>query len=42
MTSAARSIYSFGLYLIVLGSILIGSPNTAGAVWTHAALRARA
>ena len=32
MTSAARSIYSFGLYLIVLGSILIGSPNTLLAV----------
>src|SRR5215216_5155235 len=28
MTSAARSIYVFGIYLIVLGGILIGSPNT--------------
>jgi hypothetical protein len=28
MTAAARSIYAFGIYLIVLGAILAGSPNT--------------
>ena len=28
MTSAARSVYVFGIYLIVLGGILLGSPNT--------------
>jgi hypothetical protein len=28
MTSAARSIYVFGIYLIVIGGILMGSPNT--------------
>ena len=28
MSSAARSVYVFGIYLIVLGGILIGSPNT--------------
>ncbi len=28
MTNAARSIYVFGIYLIVLGGILIGSPDT--------------
>ena len=28
MTAAARSIYVFGIYLIVLGGILMGSPNT--------------
>ena len=28
MTSAARSVYVFGIYLIVLGGILMGSPNT--------------
>ncbi len=28
MTSAARSVYVFGVYLLVLGGILIGSPNT--------------
>lgn len=28
MTSAARSIYVFGIYLIVVGGILMGSPNT--------------
>jgi hypothetical protein len=28
MTPAARSIYIFGLYLVVLGAILIGTPNT--------------
>ena len=33
MTSAARSIYVFGIYLIVLGGILMGSPNTLLAVF---------
>ena len=28
MTSAARSVYVFGIYLIVTGGILMGSPNT--------------
>ena len=28
MSSAARSVYVFGIYLIVLGGILIGAPNT--------------
>ena len=28
MTQAARSVYAFGIYLLVLGGILIGSPNT--------------
>lgn len=28
MTQAARSVYVFGIYLLVLGGILIGSPNT--------------
>jgi len=28
MTSAARSVYVFGIYLLVLGGVLIGSPNT--------------
>ena len=28
MTRAARSIYIFGIYLLVVGGILIGSPNT--------------
>ena len=28
MSSAARSVYVFGIYLIVLGGILMGSPNT--------------
>ena len=28
MTSAARSVYVFGIYLIVIGGILMGSPNT--------------
>jgi hypothetical protein len=28
MTRAARSVYSFGIYLIALGGVLIGSPNT--------------
>jgi hypothetical protein len=28
MSRAARSVYTFGIYLIVLGGILIGSPNT--------------
>ena len=28
MTRAARSVYIFGLYLVVLGGILIGTPNT--------------
>ena len=27
MTRAARSVYVFGIYLIVLGAILMGSPN---------------
>ena len=33
MTSAARSVYVFGIYLIVIGGILIGSPNTLLAVF---------
>lgn len=33
MTRAARSVYVFGIYLIVLGGILIGSPNTLLAVF---------
>ena len=28
MTRAARSIYVFGIYLIAVGGILIGAPNT--------------
>ena len=28
MTRAARSVFIFGLYLVVVGGILIGSPNT--------------
>lgn len=28
MSRAARSVYVFGIYLLVLGGILIGSPNT--------------
>lgn len=28
MTNAARSVYVFGIYLIVIGGILMGSPNT--------------
>lgn len=28
MTKAARSVYVFGMYLLVLGSILTGAPNT--------------
>ena len=28
MSSAARSVYVFGIYLLVLGGILMGSPNT--------------
>ena len=32
MTNAARSIYVFGIYLIVIGGILMGSPNTFLAV----------
>jgi hypothetical protein len=28
MTAAARSVFAFGVYLVVLGAILIGSPNT--------------
>ena len=32
MSSAARSIYVFGIYLIVTGGILMGSPNTLLAV----------
>lgn len=28
MTQAARSVYAFGIYLLVLGGILVGSPNT--------------
>ena len=32
MSSAARSIYVFGIYLIATGGILIGSPNTLLAV----------
>lgn len=37
MTSAARSVYVFGIYLIVLGAILMGSPNTLLAVFGIAA-----
>jgi hypothetical protein len=33
MTHAARSIYVFGIYLIVIGGILMGSPNTFLAVF---------
>jgi hypothetical protein len=28
VTRAARSIYVFGIYLLVMGGVLIGSPNT--------------
>ena len=28
MTPAARSIYVFGIYLIIVGAVLMGSPNT--------------
>ena len=28
MTSAARSVYVFGIYLLVLGGMLMGAPNT--------------
>lgn len=33
MTNAARSVYAFGIYLLVLGGILVGSPNTLLAVF---------
>lgn len=33
MTMAARSVYVFGIYLLVLGGILVGSPNTLLAVF---------
>lgn len=33
MTLAARSVYVFGIYLLVLGGILVGSPNTLLAVF---------
>jgi hypothetical protein len=33
MSNAARSVYVFGIYLIVLGGILIGAPNTLLAVF---------
>lgn len=33
MTNAARSVYVFGIYLIVLGGVLMGSPNTLLAVF---------
>ena len=36
MTSAARSVYVFGIYLIVLGAILMGSPNTLLSVFGFA------
>ena len=32
MTRAARSVYVFGIYLIVAGGVLIGSPNTLLAI----------
>lgn len=28
MTPAARSVFVFGIYLLILGSLLIGAPNT--------------
>jgi hypothetical protein len=28
MTPAARSVFIFGIYLLILGSMLIGAPNT--------------
>ena len=28
MTRAARSVYVFGIYLLVMGGVLIGAPNT--------------
>jgi len=28
MTRAARSVYVFGIYLLVVGGVLIGAPNT--------------
>jgi hypothetical protein len=28
MTTAARSVFAFGVYLVALGGILVGSPNT--------------
>ena len=28
MTRAARTVYIFGIYLIVMGGVLIGAPNT--------------
>ena len=28
MTGAARSVYVFGIYLVVLGGVLLGTPNT--------------
>jgi hypothetical protein len=28
MTRAARSVYVFGIYLLVVGAVLIGAPNT--------------
>ena len=28
MTRAARSVFAFGIYLLVLGGVLVGSPNT--------------
>lgn len=33
MTMAARSVYAFGVYLLVLGGALVGSPNTLLAVF---------
>jgi hypothetical protein len=33
MSNGARSVYVFGIYLIVLGSILVGSPNTLLAIF---------
>lgn len=36
MTSAARSVYVFGIYLIVLGGILMGSPNALLSVFGFA------
>ena len=28
MTRAARSVYAFGIYLLILGGVLVGAPNT--------------
>lgn len=45
MSSAARSVYVFGIYLLALGGVLIGAPNTLLALlrlppttepWIHA------